>query len=406
MQYHRNNDGSSSSEKSAEELSTSLEDALSISGLDYKVLVIDDHEPLVGVLTEVLSGTGFHVFSALNAEDALQFLDHQPPDIIICDVMMPGIDGFTLYDKVKQNPEWCNIPFVFLSALSEPSEIRFGKALGCDDYLTKPFDPVDLLATLKGKLSTFKKREELIAKRVEQYRRRIIHTLSHEFRTPLVAINTGTELLLEQFDSMDKVRIFRLLESIQRGGLRLQRLTDDFMTLQQIDSGAALNTCNKMKRSTSLFRVAEAALESFKEAGHYNTDSIRLDLPTPEQLGDYYAEIYDVQIVDVLKRLLGNACKFAGNFGGIEIRFGRDRQNAFVSVRDRGTGLPPEIMQRACELFTQIDRDRLEQQGCGLGLTIAHYYSGINGGNLTFHTLPDRAGFEVRVNFPVSTPGR
>lgn len=138
------------------------------------VMIVDDnHEFLEGVeLT--LEMEGFKVISAANGKEALDALeqivvenqsdiaalDHLP-DIILADIMMPVMDGYEFYDKVQADPSLNTIPFVFISAKSSQDDVRFGKELGPDDYLTKPCTAEDMLATIRGKLKRVKQRKTI-----------------------------------------------------------------------------------------------------------------------------------------------------------------------------------------------------------------------------------------------------
>ncbi len=376
--------------------------ARSVETTPAKVLLVDDNEELLGVLAEILRNDGLEVSVCKRADQALEELSRSVPDLIVSDVMMPDIDGYEFQKKVRASLDWCNIPFVFLSALGKAEEMRFAKQLGCDEYITKPFDPQDLLATIQGKLLVARDRNRLNEKRLDDYRRRVVHTLSHELRTPLVAINTGTELLLEQLDSLDERRIIHLLEAVQRGGQRLQRMIDDFMIVQQIDSGVAVASYKRLCKAKSMVEIVETAVDMFKDTWEGNEPEIRVAFDMGATAG-FLISVYDLQVIDAVKRIIANAVKFGGCDKPIDIavrRYMGSRDCVSVTVRDFGPGLPPEKLQRLGRLFTQIDRERMEQQGCGLGLTIANYFAELNGGKLEFHLFPEEPGLEVELRFP------
>lgn len=345
---------------------------------DATILVVDDNPLIVGVLTKILSSVGYRVLEATNGQQALQVLESNAVDVIVCDVMMPKMDGYELQQSLRSSDKLCHIPFVFLSALGDSIEVIKGKECGADDYLTKPFDAQALLAIIRGKLDSSRKRKGAENQRYESYRKKVIHTLSHEFRTPLVAINTGAELLLEQQEALDKQKALNLLEAIRRGGERLERLVNDFMVLQQIEGGVAKRVFDSRAVLCDINRVVEQVLE-------VRADSYRQEqgIVTFEQLKQaVFVNIYEQQIHDVLDRLIMNGIKFSESDRSILVRIKLRKQEVGVEICDRGIGLDPNKINEALDPFGQIDRDRYEQQGGGMGLAIAARYALINNGRI------------------------
>ena len=116
------------------------------------ILIIDDQPEVLNSIGLALQTNGYQVLSASDGLEALDILQAQPVSLILADIAMPGLNGYQLFERVRQNPEWTAIPFVFLTARAMDSDIRFGKELGVDDYLTKPIEIEDLLAAVQGKL--------------------------------------------------------------------------------------------------------------------------------------------------------------------------------------------------------------------------------------------------------------
>lgn len=116
------------------------------------ILVVDDQPELLSSLQMTLELSGYGVVTAHNGHIALELLHQRSVDLIISDIAMPGMNGYQLYERVRENAAWMAIPFLFLTARSLDSDVRYGKELGVDDYLTKPLQPEDLLAVIQGKL--------------------------------------------------------------------------------------------------------------------------------------------------------------------------------------------------------------------------------------------------------------
>lgn len=344
------------------------------------ILVVDDNPLVLGVVRNLLAASGYKVFSAKNGVEALSILKEKVVEVVVCDVMMPEMNGYELHRAIRQEAGYSHIPFVFLTALGGFEEQRAGKDLGVDDYLVKPFEPEDLLATVAGKVKRSRALRHAGEERFEKYRKKVIHTLSHEFRTPLVAINTGTELLLDKESSFDELKAKNLLEAIARSGKRLEQLVADFMALQQIEAGIAARV--KESRSTEvraadlLLQVAELGRDILAKDGYL--------LRVSNKCGNCKLKVYEPHIHDVMGRLFSNCQKFSKDNKTIDLVGYQLDDSVHFEVRDRGIGFDEKRMRDSVDVFGQLDRDKLEQQGGGLGLAIANRYAKLHDGVLEF----------------------
>jgi DNA-binding response OmpR family regulator len=116
------------------------------------ILVVDDQPEILENLVILLEAEGYHALTAADGVEALEVLHSQPVHLILADIAMPRMNGYQLYERVRENPRWLTVPFLFLTARALDSDIRYGKELGVDDYLTKPIQPEDVLAALQGRL--------------------------------------------------------------------------------------------------------------------------------------------------------------------------------------------------------------------------------------------------------------
>ena len=116
------------------------------------ILVVDDEPDLLDNIGLALEVEGYQVITASDGIEALKVLQSQPVHLILADIAMPNMNGYQLFERVRKNPAWVPIPFIFLSARTMDSDVRYGKELGADDYLTKPIRAADLLAAVRGKL--------------------------------------------------------------------------------------------------------------------------------------------------------------------------------------------------------------------------------------------------------------
>ena len=118
----------------------------------YSVIIIEDDPSYANMMEVMLQMDGFEVHSAASGPAGLSLIKCISPDVILCDVMMPGMDGFAVLQALKENNKIANIPFIFVSALADRSDVRRGMSEGSDDYLTKPFTADELLAAVMGRI--------------------------------------------------------------------------------------------------------------------------------------------------------------------------------------------------------------------------------------------------------------
>ncbi len=114
-----------------------------------KILVVDDEPTIVNIIEDLLQSSGFETLPAGSAAEAEQAMKSSRPDLILLDVMMPKVDGFEFCKKIKGDPDYQNIPVIFVTVMNKKEDIEKGKKLGAADYITKPFNPDELVAHVK-----------------------------------------------------------------------------------------------------------------------------------------------------------------------------------------------------------------------------------------------------------------
>ena len=344
------------------------------------VLVVDDNPLILETLQAILRARNFDVFCTDEGEVALGHLKNHDIDVVISDVMMPSMDGYQFHNNVRNDPALCHVPFIFLTALDDVKEVTRGNQAGCDNYLTKPFDPHVLLSVVEGKVARSRALRQVMQETQDNYRKRVVQTLSHEFRTPLVAINTGSEILREQRSKLDDKKVQNLIDAIYRGGQRLERLVQDFMTLQHIEAGMAARIAESRRQRVSSRRLLKDFFETYREDYRIEGRSLLFI----ETGSDVSIDIFEAHLQDILGRLVQNAFKFSPQSEPVELWCEESSTHLSIVVADRGQGISAEHAHAAIDAFRQLNRDKIEQQGAGLGLFIADSLSRMNGGELIF----------------------
>jgi DNA-binding NarL/FixJ family response regulator len=179
------------------------------------LLIVEDDTELANNMALILKMEGFEVRVAGNGREGVAMLSHKRPDLILCDILMPEMDGYAFREALQNMPVASKIPFLFISALTEPGEIRKGMLVGADDYLPKPCSAEDLVAAVNARLKRFntirpsqKKRGRMTA----EQRRRLLRTTPRE-REILHCVAQGAtskEIAQQLFISYKTVEVHRL----------------------------------------------------------------------------------------------------------------------------------------------------------------------------------------------------
>lgn len=364
------------------------------------ILVVEDEPYILEIVSFLLQAEGYRVLQATNGLDALSVVEYERPDLIVSDVRMPGMDGFSLCEQVRRNPDLVQIPFIFLTARSERGDIRRGMGLGADDYLIKPFEPDELLSAVAARLSRAAQTQAAIDRAGADLKDSIIRTLTHEFRTPLALIVGYTELLESNGQEMVTGELESILEGLHTGSARLMSLVEDFLLLSKLSSGAFQRQvadiwCEPISPDPVVCaRVGEAQSKADARqitlVTHCHASAARVTMPKEH-------------LVEIVDRLLDNACKFSKPEGGrVTVTTQQDERGWLMTVADEGIGIRAEALPWIFEAFRQVDRNKLEQQGSGVGLTIVRGLIEGYGGEITVQSVPAE-GSTFSVWLPRST---
>ncbi len=351
-----------------------------------KVLAIEDESIIRENLVELLEMENFEVFAAENGQQGVELALKHQPDLILCDVMMPELDGYGVLDRLRQNSATATIPFIFLTALSDKTATRKGMELGADDYLTKPFSHQDLLNAIASRL----RKQQVISQKsqaqLDQLRDNIIHSLPHELRTPLNGILGFSELLMMEIDDLDRAEISDMAEQIQTSAQRLYRLTQNYLLYAELELIASQPERVKALRQESPSDLDAIATEVAQRYGEKYNRSENLCLNVQPAT----ATISIARFQKMLEEVIDNAFKFSQGGTPIEMSVSQETENAIVTVSNQGRGIKEDQIANI-GAYMQFERKLYEQQGSGLGLSIAQRLAELHGGQLILDSIPDRA---------------
>ncbi len=362
-----------------------------------KILVVEDDASLLAGLRDILELAGFTVATASNGLQGLAALETFSPHLIVSDIMMPKMDGYRFFEEVRARPEWISLPFIFLTAKGEKTDIRRGKQLGVDDYVTKPFEVEDLIVAVRAKLDRRAQLEAARDRQVADLKSTILNTLNHEFRTPLTYITTYAELLRDAGPGVTAEELKIFMRGIQAGSDRLRRLVEDFILLVEIQSGEARETYER-RRDTLVNAPALLQAVLTRLSARATARGVQLIADIPAELPALLADAE--YLSNAVTRLVDNGIKFAKREGGqVVLRARAAGDRLVVEVKDDGLGMRPADLEKVFDVFYQIDRAKMEQQGSGSGLAIARGLITLHGG-----TLSIQSEYGVGTTFTIELP--
>ena len=200
-----------------------------------KILVIEDELSVRENILARLEAEGFETVNAENGLNGVELARSHKPDLIICDVMMPEMDGYGVLSMLRQNPVTATIPFIFLTAKADKVDLRQGMEMGADDYLTKPFTRTQLLGAIAARLQKQAVVTQQSEKKLEDLRRSITDALPQEVLIPLSEILGFSRILIDNYDSIKPQNILETAQNLHTSAARLQRLIENFVIYGQIE---------------------------------------------------------------------------------------------------------------------------------------------------------------------------
>ena len=396
---------------------------------DSLILVVDDTNTNLEFVFEVLTNVGFEVITENDGERAVKQAESRLPDLILLDVMMPGIDGFETCKRLKENSATCDIPVIFMTANSDPVSKVKGLSIGAVDYITKPVHEEELLARIKTHLqlrNLTKTLEKRVAERTAALSRalkdlqesqlqlvqtekmsalgQLVAGVAHEINNPVGFIHGNLGHASVYFQEMIKLidlyqqhypnpvpeiqeqivaidlkymlsDLPNLIFSMQEGVQRIRNISTSLRTFSRSDSDRKVY-CNIHDGLDSTIMILKHRLKASE------------DRPDIQVIRDYdnlpELECFIGQLNQVFINLLANAIDALeeSNIGRtyieieanpnqvlIQTTLTKDKNHILIRIKDNGVGMSPDIQQK---IFDYLFTTKAVGQGTGLGLSIAH----------------------------------
>ncbi len=348
-----------------------------------KILVIEDEAPLRESVIDLLAAENYEAIGAESGSVGIHLAQTEAPDLILCDVQMPGFDGYDVLTSLRENPKTASIPFIFLTARGSRRDLREGMDLGADDYLTKPCTADELLQAVATRLE----RQAVLArqthKKMEDLRSSIALSLPHELWTPLNGILGLSSILMEDYIVVDRCEVLDIAKGINESAERLYKLMQNFLLYAELQLAATqpekVRSFQQGVTGDSKIIIMNTALKTAKQFDR-GTD-------LQFELQDAAVQMSESVLQKVVEELTDNACKFSQIGTPIRLSSMTDSYYLTLQVTDCGRGMTTEQIANV-GAYMQFERKVYEQQGAGLGLPIVRRLAEIHQGSLTIESHP------------------
>ncbi|TFZ08063.1 response regulator [Ramlibacter humi] len=402
------------------------------------ILIVDDEPKNLLVLETVLNDPGYRLVRATSGEEALLALMAEEFAVLVLDVRMPGMNGFEVAQLVKERKKTSRLPIIFLTAYyNEDQHILEGYGTGAVDYLHKPVNPSVLRSKvavfaelhrrgraletanrlLLGEVAERRNAEQRLSELNESLDRRVtertselqdsearlldahrrkdefLATLAHELRNPLAPVRNAVELLKRKPD--DAERVLWGSNLIDRQVRLLSRLIDDLMDVSRINRGRI-----ELRREVvALNDVLADALEAIRPLAQDSGHELAVLLPDRQLL----VNADRTRLAQAFTNLLNNAVKYTDPGGRIELGVMVEREQAVVTVRDTGIGIPSDRLDEVFEMFSQVESALSRSRGgLGIGLSLTQRLVQMHGGSIKAHSEGVGRGSRFHVSLPLS----
>ncbi len=371
------------------------------------ILVVDDNPTNLQVLLESLKRTGFKILVARTGENAIQQAEYGKPDLILLDVMMPGIDGFETCRRFKTLDAFKEIPIIFMTALTDTTDKLKGFQAGGVDYVTKPLQHEEVLARVVTHLTIRRLQQEsreqhllLQEKHAELQalnasKDKFFSIISHDLRSPLSSVLVGLRLLTDPESRVSESEKEEILHDSRRTVEQLYSLLDNLLVWSRLQRGLM----EYAPKQIDLQPLFERNATLFAANAEQKQIAIRQTVTAP------IFAFADSQMIDtVIRNLISNALKFTEARGAITLSACQNDQNVEITVADTGIGMDAEAVAKLFRLDVRYNQlGTAGEKGTGLGLNVCKEFAEKNGGSIAVESVVG-AGTTFRVTLPKSSP--
>ncbi len=366
-----------------------IEDGQSVS--DSRILIVDDVPQNITIAQAILKKDGYYIKTAGDGETALRIVSEENIDLVLLDIMMPEMDGFTVAEKLQNSSTTRDIPIIFLTARNDTESITRAFRTGAVDYITKPFRGEELRMRVKTHLRL--RHTQRALQEANASKDRFFSIIAHDLRSPFTALVGMSQYLAKGIDTLDAKTAKEFLEGMHRSSKNAFNLLENLLEWSRMQTGRLPMSPKKV----NLYEILEDNLSLL----WVNVEN--KDITVENKLGREETAWADENAVNtVFRNLLSNAVKFTPKEGVISIYSRRTEEGVVVTVEDSGVGMDQETLNSLFRIGVRSNSTRgtEKEKGTGLGLILCRDFVERNGGTLSVESEPGR-GSKFSFTLPV-----
>lgn len=356
-----------------------------INPSEFKILVVDDVVSNIILLKALLTKEQYKIVTATNGEQALSMLGTEEPDLVLLDVMMPGMSGFEVAQRMKDDLQYADIPIIFLTALNASSDIVQGFKMGANDFISKPFNKEELIIRITHQISLVAAKR-IILQQTEELkntingRDKLYSVIAHDLRSPMGSMKMVLNMLSV---SLSKEQIgadlYDFLNVANQTAENTFSLLDNLLKWTKSQIGRL----NVVFQDTDISELLADIIDIFHLIAQVK--NIQLEFKNPKNHIQIRGDIDMMKTV--MRNLLSNAVKYSSEGGSIEV-YTEDAGNFVnVHVKDNGTGIKKEDQSKLLNMSSHFTTfGTANEEGSGLGLLLVKDFVAKNRGKLWFQS--------------------
>lgn len=353
------------------------------------ILIIDDNPTNLGVLFESLNSAGYRTLVSQEGKDAIELAEKVKPDLILLDIIMPEIDGFSVCNILKEKEITSQIPIFFITAMSDTDNKLSGFKSGAVDYICKPFQKEEVLARIRTHIQLQEQKEKLL--KINREKEKVISTIAHDLRNPFNSLLGILDFLSNNYESLDEDTRKEYINYARSSSNELYTLTEKM--IEWVFCGGGF--IDMRLEPLVLSEVVENAVSIIHSMALNKKISIANRITAPIKI------LADENMISaVLRNLMSNAIKYTPEGGNVSLSAGIEKNRIIIRVEDTGIGINPEMLEKIISGTGGVSTPgTAKENGNGLGLVICKEFIEKHKGWLTV-----TSGLDVGTIFTISLP--